>query len=117
MSLALPEASLPQGAHEMATTRTMPNRTPPGGDGGPAVPVLDKSRPLLQAFGTILLRPIGLDEQGCQASVQALNQLVADAINLRDLYKKAHWHVTGPHFYQLHLLFDKHYEEQAKLVD
>jgi starvation-inducible DNA-binding protein len=100
----------------MTTTRTAPNR-PTAGDGRPAIPVLDKSRPPLQAFGSILPRPIGLDEQVCQASVQALNQLVADTINLRDLYKKAHWHVTGPHFYQLHLLFDKHYEEQAKLVD
>jgi len=37
-----------------------------------------------------------------------LNQLVADTMTLRDLYKKSHWQVAGPRFYQLHLLFDKH---------
>jgi starvation-inducible DNA-binding protein len=46
-----------------------------------------------------------------------LNQLLADTMTLRDLYKKCHWQVTGPTFYQLHLLFDKHYGEQNELVD
>src|SRR5919197_1321589 len=46
-----------------------------------------------------------------------LNQLLADAMTLRDLYKKSHWQVAGPTFYQLHLLFDKHYDEQVELVD
>ena len=36
---------------------------------------------------------------------------------IRDLYKKAHWQVTGPTFYSLHLLFDKHFGEQVELVD
>jgi hypothetical protein len=45
------------------------------------------------------------------------NQLLVDTITLRDLYKKSHWQVTGPTFYQLHLLFDKHYGEQVGLVD
>jgi starvation-inducible DNA-binding protein len=43
--------------------------------------------------------------------------LLADTMTLRDLYKKHHWQVAGHTFYQLHLLFDKHYEEQNKLVD
>ncbi len=33
------------------------------------------------------------------------------------MYKKHHWQVSGHTFYQLHLLFDKHYEEQSALVD
>ena len=33
------------------------------------------------------------------------------------MYKKHHWQVSGPTFYQLHLLFDAHYEKQAKLAD
>ncbi|MGB9491678.1 MAG: DNA starvation/stationary phase protection protein, partial [Terriglobales bacterium] len=48
---------------------------------------------------------------------EQLNQIVADTMTLRDLYKKSHWQVTGPTFYQLHLLFDKHFGEQAELVD
>jgi len=46
-----------------------------------------------------------------------LNQLLADTITIRDLYKKSHWQVAGPTFYQLHLLFDKHFETQVELVD
>ena len=71
-----------------------------------------------QRFGTVSQRlPIGLDEPTRQQSVTGLNQLLADAITLRDMYKKHHWQVVGPTFYQLHLLYDKHYEEQAMLVD
>jgi len=33
------------------------------------------------------------------------------------MYKKHHWQVAGPSFYQLHLLFDKHAGEQDELVD
>ena len=50
-------------------------------------------------------------------SADNLNQLLADTITLRDLYKKHHWQVSGPTFYQLHLLFDKHFNEQSELVD
>jgi len=32
-------------------------------------------------------------------------------------YKKSHWQVAGPTFYQLHLLYDKHFGEQVELVD
>ncbi|MDQ2792953.1 MAG: DNA starvation/stationary phase protection protein [Bacteroidota bacterium] len=71
-----------------------------------------------QKYGTVSQRlPIGLDEATRQGSVTMLNQLLADTITLRDMYKKHHWQVVGPTFYQLHLLFDKHYEEQAVLVD
>src|SRR5436189_1736906 len=48
---------------------------------------------------------------------EQLNQMLADSMTLRDLYKKSHWQVAGPTFYQLHLLFDKHFEEQVELVD
>jgi starvation-inducible DNA-binding protein len=43
--------------------------------------------------------------------------MLADSITLRDLYKKSHWQVAGPTFYQLHLLFDKHFDEQVEIVD
>ncbi|WP_081867743.1 Dps family protein [Hymenobacter sp. IS2118] len=71
-----------------------------------------------QRYGTVSQRlPIGLSESTRQTSVTMLNQLLADTITLRDMYKKHHWQVVGPTFYQLHLLFDKHYEEQSVLVD
>ena len=61
--------------------------------------------------------PIALSERACRQSVENLNQLLADTMTLRDLYKKHHWQVAGPTFNQLHLLFDKHYEQQSELVD
>jgi starvation-inducible DNA-binding protein len=71
-----------------------------------------------QRFGTVSQRlPIGLDDNVRQESVNMLNQLLADTMTLRDMYKKHHWQVVGPTFYQLHLLYDKHYEEQSELVD
>ncbi|HET6578750.1 MAG TPA: DNA starvation/stationary phase protection protein [Gemmatimonadales bacterium] len=71
----------------------------------------------LQQYGTIARLPIGLDESICRKSVEALNQTLADTLTLRDLYLKAHWQVAGHTFYQLHLLFEKHYQEQAELID
>jgi starvation-inducible DNA-binding protein len=71
----------------------------------------------LQAYGTLTRLPIALDEAVRRASAEILNQTLADTITLRDLYKKHHWQVSGLTFYQLHLLFDKHYEEQNELVD
>ena len=70
-----------------------------------------------QYWGTLTDLPIALDDQVRMQSVEALNQLLADTITLRDMYKKHHWQVSGPTFYQLHLLFDAHYEGQAELVD
>ncbi len=71
----------------------------------------------LQHYGTVARLPIALDASVCRASVDNLNQLLADTMTLRDMYKKHHWQVSGPTFYQLHLLFDKHFNEQGQLVD
>jgi starvation-inducible DNA-binding protein len=71
----------------------------------------------IQPFGTIVKLPNGLSEKVCQESVERLNQILADTMTLRDMYKKHHWQVAGKTFYELHLLFDKHYKEQAELVD
>lgn len=71
----------------------------------------------IQPYGKIAKLPIALDERVCAASVENLNQVLADTMTLRDLYKKHHWQVAGHTFYQLHLLFDKHHGEQDELVD
>ncbi|MGC4083776.1 MAG: ferritin-like domain-containing protein [Vicinamibacterales bacterium] len=67
----------------------------------------------IQPFGHLVRMPLALSENACRESVESLNQLLADTITLRDLYKKHHWQVAGPTFYQLHLLFDKHAGEQS----
>jgi starvation-inducible DNA-binding protein len=86
--------------------------------------LIDRASPLVhqqahevQPFNHLVKMPIALSESTCRESVENLNQLLADTMTLRDLYKKHHWQVAGPTFYQLHLLFDKHYGEQNELVD
>jgi starvation-inducible DNA-binding protein len=71
----------------------------------------------IQAFGSMVPMPIALADRARRESVDNLNQLLADTMTLRDMYKKHHWQVAGPTFYQLHLLFDKHFGEQSELVD
>ena len=82
-----------------------------------AKPILHQHGREIQPYGKLTKMPIALDEKVCATSVENLNQLLADTMTLRDMYKKHHWQVSGPTFYQLHLLFDKHYEEQSELVD
>jgi len=72
----------------------------------------------IQDYGKVLhALPLELEDPVRLEMTEQLNLMLADTMTLRDLYKKSHWQVAGPTFYQLHLLFDKHYEEQAELVD
>src|ERR671931_2335437 len=83
-----------------------------------AQPRLHQRAAEIQAYGTVShLLPLELEEPVRLEMTAQLNQLLADTMTLRDLYKKSHWQVAGPTFYQLHLLFDKHYDEQVELVD
>ncbi|HEV2615551.1 MAG TPA: DNA starvation/stationary phase protection protein [Candidatus Acidoferrales bacterium] len=80
-------------------------------------PILRQHAREIQPYGKIAKLPIALDEKICATSAENLNQLLADTITLRDMYKKHHWQVAGHTFYQIHLLFDKHHGEQDELVD
>ena len=71
----------------------------------------------IQPYGTLKSLPLALEDNARAQSVAILNQVLVDTMTLRDLYKKHHWQMSGATFYQLHLLLDKHYEEQAALVD
>src|SRR5436309_12509235 len=103
----------------MKTAQTRPAQT--GGatqDGSRrAQPQYGQHGKEIQPYGTVTRLPLGLDDKACQTSVELLNQILADTMTLRDLYKKSHWQACGPTFYQLHLLFDKHFKEQVELVD
>jgi len=82
-----------------------------------AQPIIGQRSKETQAFGTLTRYRLGLSDEARSASVAALNQILADTITLRDMYKKHHWQLSGPTFYQLHLLFDKHADEQTEVVD
>ncbi len=86
-------------------------------NGTEATPVMHQRGHEIQRYGTVTAMPVGVPTVARQANCATLNQLLADTITLYSLYKKAHWQVKGHTFYQLHLLFDKHAEEQLELVD
>jgi starvation-inducible DNA-binding protein len=100
-----PSAAVSGNGRSHSTTRSSPE------------PRLGQAAPEIQRFGTLRLLPIGLAAEARAESCQLLNEILADTTILYALYKKHHWQVAGPTFYQLHLLFDKHAEEQLELVD
>jgi len=108
----------------MRRSRTHSTTSPKGRNGrgnrgrsNAAEPLVPQRARPIQSFGSVVRIPIGLDDRVRQQSADALNAILADTMTLRDLYKKHHWQVSGHTFYSLHLLFDKHYEEQSELVD
>jgi starvation-inducible DNA-binding protein len=83
-----------------------------------AQPLLHQRASEIQDFNAVTAElPLALPLEARQEMARQLNQILADTMTLRDLYKKSHWQVSGPTFYQLHLLYDKHYTEQVELVD
>lgn len=51
------------------------------------------------------------------ATIDLLNQQLADVLDLGLQAKQAHWNVKGPHFIGLHELFDKVAEELEEFTD
>jgi len=80
-------------------------------------PILYQHGREIQPFGTLRNLPIALDTHVRTESCEHLNQILADSLILYSLYKKHHWLMRGNTFYQLHLLLDKHADEQLKLID
>jgi starvation-inducible DNA-binding protein len=98
-------------------TETQEQRTAHHEGVKPAAPVLGQRAKVIQDFGTVVNIPAGLEEDIRLESTRNLNQVLADTMMLRDMYKKHHWQLSGVTFYQLHLLFDAHYAKQVELVD
>lgn len=99
-------------------TRTQIPTSVHGGDVEAAQPLLHQRATETQAPGEVIKElPLGLSRETREEMTRSLNKILADTMTLRDLYKKSHWQVSGPTFYQLHLLYDKHYTEQIELVD
>ena len=104
-------AAKSRGSHGNGTSRTATaERLSPE----PKLAPLGKE---LQRFGSLRLLPIALSAEARTESCQLLNEILADSMVLYAMYKKHHWLVAGPTFYQLHLLFDKHAEEQTEIID
>jgi starvation-inducible DNA-binding protein len=102
---------------ETVTTTTTTRRRASHNGHGSAEPQYAELGREVQRFGTLRGLPIELPHAARNSSCDALNEILADSLILYALYKKHHWLVAGPTFYQLHLLFDKHAEEQIELID
>jgi starvation-inducible DNA-binding protein len=61
--------------------------------------------------------PTDLSGNAIPELTEALNGLVADSFTLYLKTKNFHWHVSGPHFRDYHLLFDEHAEQIFATVD
>lgn len=99
------------------TTRTNQSSNIGTNNSTSAQPKYDPRFYEIQKYGMVHAVPLGMPEETLKANVGMLNQLLADSITLYNLYKKHHWQVTGPTFYQLHLLLDKHAAEVLETVD
>ena len=97
--------------------RAAARKTETVADTNEAQPALHSDWRVIQEFEDLKDLPLALEDNARKRSVGALNQILADTMMMRDLYKKAHWQISGATFYSLHLLLDKHYEEQAEAVD
>ncbi|WIG59004.1 MAG: DNA protection during starvation protein [Ktedonobacterales bacterium] len=87
---------------------------PPTGQAGQAkagIPV--KSYPAPKQLATIT----DLTPKEAQAITEAVNPLIADALALYIKTKNFHWHLSGSHFRDYHLLFDEQAEQLLGSVD
>lgn len=60
---------------------------------------------------------LGIKPAARSASIESLNQILADLSALRALYKHFHWRVAGARFIMLHELYDKHAAEVGEQID
>jgi starvation-inducible DNA-binding protein len=112
--LAMARATAPTSTSRNGRGSSRDNRTSPTPSPQPR---LGQKGREVQPFGTLRQLPIGLAAQAREESAEILNRILADTSILYAMYKKHHWNVAGPTFYQLHLLFDKHAEEQLEIID
>jgi starvation-inducible DNA-binding protein len=75
--------------------------------------VVEKAYPAPSRLAT----PTDLTGQEARAITEALNPLVADLFALYVKTKNFHWHLSGTHFRDYHLLFDEHADQIFDAID
>jgi starvation-inducible DNA-binding protein len=61
--------------------------------------------------------PIDLSNKTSHVIAKALNEILADTFVLYVKTKNFHWHVSGPHFRDYHLMFDEQASQIFATVD
>src|SRR3984885_5946052 len=64
-----------------------------------------------------LATPSDIDPKSVQEITGALNALLADVFSLYLKTKNFHWHMSGPHFRDYHLLLDDHGDQLFAMTD
>lgn len=64
-----------------------------------------------------LATPNELKEKGRHAIAESLNPLIADAFALYVKTKNFHWHLSGSHFRNYHLMFDEQADQIYAIID
>ena len=64
-----------------------------------------------------LQTPTDLNHEGVEEISSALRQLLADVFALYVKTENFHWHMSGPHFRDYHLLLDEHGEQIFAMTD
>ena len=66
----------------------------------PAQPILDQRGKVIQPPGELLFYPLSLAAPVRRSSVAGLNQVLADTLYLRDMFKKHPWQASGATFHR-----------------
>ncbi len=64
-----------------------------------------------------LATPNSLGTEAESAISSAINPIVADCFALYVKYKNFHWHLSGPHFRDYHIMFDEHADQIFAMID
>jgi starvation-inducible DNA-binding protein len=89
-------------ATKKATTKEVSVRSSSAADG----------RPSRARIASQLATPTDLTQEQTEAVANAVNPIIADSFALYVKTKNFHWHLSGPHFRDYHVLFD----EQAEAI-
>src|SRR5436189_4916513 len=100
--------SLP--ANRTVTARTKQNRTMNKSNS-------TKTSELLHERGAPLATPTDLTRSATKDIAGAMNAILADVFALYLKTKNFHWHMSGPHFRDYHLLLDEHADQLFAMTD
>ena len=84
---------------------------------GQPAPISGKGFPAVYPAPAPLSTPTDLSPKQAKAVTEAVNPLIADAFALYAKTKNYHWHLSGPRFRDLHLLFDKQATQVLESID
>jgi len=76
-----------------------------------------KTSELLQRRDAPLETPTDLTQAATRDVSGAMNAILADVFALYLKTKNFHWHMSGPHFRDYHLLLDEHAEQLLAMTD